>query len=93
MSEWIPLNGVRLQVKHCEDGWGWSAWETQTLGTWRPMRTPAPENLRRRFRTRERAVEFFDLLAQLMGETPIEAASLEGLTNSTTRKRSDQSAG
>ena len=87
MGEWIPKNGVRLQVKQFEDGWGWSAWETQVLDTWRPLGTPAPENLRRRFRTRERAVEFFDLLAELIAETPIDATSLDGLTNSTTRTR------
>ena len=87
MSEWIPHNEVRIQVKQFEDGWGWSAWETQTLGTWRPLGTPAPENLRRRFRTRERAVEFFDLLAELIAETPIDATSLDGLTNSTTTTR------
>jgi hypothetical protein len=44
MSEWIPNEGVRLQVKQFEDGWGWSAWEAQVLGTWRPLGTPAPEN-------------------------------------------------
>ena len=87
MSDWIPLNGVRLRVKQFEDGWGWSAWETQTLGTWRPLGTPAPENLRRRFRTQERAVEFLELLAQVMVETPIEAESLDRLTNSTTTTR------
>jgi hypothetical protein len=92
MSEWIPNEGVRLQVKQFEDGWGWSAWEAQVLGTWRPLGTPAPENLRRRFRTRERAVEFFDLLAQVMAATQIETGSLDGLTNSATRKQSDQSA-
>ena len=87
MSEWIPRNGVRLHVKHFDDGWGWGAWETQTLGTWRPLDTPAPENLRRRFRTQERAVEFFELLAQVMVETPIAPESLDGLTNSTIRTR------
>jgi hypothetical protein len=92
MSEWIPNNGVRLQVKRFEDGWGWSAWEAQVLGTWRPLGTPAPENLRRRFRTRERAVEFFELLAQVMAATPIEAGSLARPTSSTKAKPPDQSA-
>jgi hypothetical protein len=92
MSEWIPNNGVRLQVKQFEDGWGWSAWEAQVLGTWRPLGAPASENLRRRFRTRERAVEFFDLLAQVMAETLIAPESLDGLTNSTTSKPPDQRA-
>jgi hypothetical protein len=35
MNEWIVNNGVRLQVEQFEDGWGWSAWETEKLGTWR----------------------------------------------------------
>lgn len=92
MSEWIAFNKVRLQVKQFEDGWGWSAWEALTLGTWQPLCAPAPENLRRRFRTRERAAEFFDLLAQLMAETLIAPESLDGLTNSTTSKPPDQRA-
>jgi hypothetical protein len=92
MADWIPLNGVRLQVKQCADGWGWSAWETQALGTWQPLATPAPENLRRRFRTRERAVEFFDLLAQLVEDTQVESESVDGLTSSTTSKEPGQRA-
>lgn len=92
MSEWIAFNKVRLQVKQFENGWGWSAWEAQVLGTWQALGTPAPENLRRRFRTRERAVEFFDLLAQVMAETPIEAGSFSRPTNSTTGKLPNQRA-
>jgi len=52
-------------------------------GTWLPRR--------KRGQNTRTAVEFFDLLAQVMVETPIEAASIDGLTNSTTRKRSEQS--
>jgi hypothetical protein len=71
------------------NGWGWSAWETQTLGTWRPLGMPAPENLRRRFRTPERGVEFFDLLAQVMAATPVEAENLDGM-NAPKPTRPDQ---
>jgi len=72
MIEWIDLGGVRLQLKHFDNGWGWHAWEERAERTWRPLRTPAAENRGRRFRTQEQAARFFQLLAEFMSESAVE---------------------
>ena len=67
--------GIRLQLEHFADGWGWQAWEQSVGGAWCPLPPPAPENRQRRFRTKQSAEEFFCLLAEFIAETATEYVS------------------
>jgi len=66
---------IRLQLRHCADGWGWKAWEEWVGGTWRALDTPALHHQRRRFRTQQDAERFFHLLAEFLSETGSEDVS------------------
>jgi hypothetical protein len=36
--------GIRLQLEHFEDGWGWGGWEECVGGKWHALLPPAQEN-------------------------------------------------
>jgi hypothetical protein len=63
---WTTTDKFRVGVEQFNDGWGWHAWETLTDEGWRSLFTPTLDNARRRFRTHERAGEFFLVLAEII---------------------------
>lgn len=69
--EWVNQSrSFRLELEHFADGWGWSSWQELSAGGWQPLPTPAVENLRRRFRFRPQAEEFFCLMAEILADVP-----------------------
>ncbi len=66
MTHWMTTNKFRVAIEQFNDGWGWHAWEALTDEGWRPLFTPTMDNARRRFRTHERAGEFFLVLAEII---------------------------
>jgi hypothetical protein len=66
MTHWMTTDKFRVGVEQFNDGWGWHAWEALTDEGWRPLFTPRLDNARRRFRTHERAGEFFLVLAEII---------------------------
>ena len=69
--EWINQSrSFRLEIEQFADGWGWSSWQELSGGVWRPLPNPAAENLRRRFRFRSHAEEFFCLMAEILADMP-----------------------
>lgn len=67
LTPWIDLGrGIRLQLIHGADGWGWYEWQVITRRDgWQPCRPPEAEDVARRFTSPTQAVRFFRLLAGL----------------------------